>query len=64
MVQTTWIRTSEGSHGKQVPVALPETCCEETLNGVVERGVCVDLIDLERADTALFIIHTCTALPV
>ena len=39
-------------------------CCEETLDRDEVDGVCVciDLINLERADTVLFIIDMCTAL--
>ena len=33
-------------------------CCEETLNGATERSACVNLIDLERADIALFIMYS------
>ena len=35
---------------------------EETLNRAETVCVCVDLINLERADVALFIIDACTAL--
>jgi len=37
-------------------------CCEETFDGTECVCVCVDLIDLERADAELYIIDVYIAL--